>query len=114
MIWSAIVLYFSANSKSELGTGFSLYSWLMITRFFGLIGSGLFFVLRVARLIRKQTNFFYCFFAVVNCSIGIVALLFYFIAILNRDTLYLFLLNLLVGVILLADIFFFRTIFNRS
>ena len=109
-----VAMYISTNSKSDLGDGFALFSWFFVTIPFGLIGAVLFFILRAIRLIKRQTNFFYCFFAVLNFCLGVVGLGLSFFVQLNRTAFFIFLLNLLVGILLLADIFLFRTIFKRS
>src|ERR1700744_3890674 len=103
--WGCLAIYISTNSKSDLGDGFALFSWVLVTIPFALIGAVLFSLLRAIRLINRQTNFFYCFFAILNFCLGVLGLGLCIFIQLNRPFFFVFLLNLLVGCILLADIF---------
>lgn len=70
MAWARASFFISAKSKPNFGSGFTLYVLSELTLFFALAGAALLFPLHVFRLINHQTNFFYRFFAVLNCCIG--------------------------------------------
>jgi hypothetical protein len=111
--WVGVIFYLSANSKGALGDGFALYGWFELTRVLCLGGAGILFLLRVFGLIKQESNLLYCLFATLNGCIGLLGLVLYFCSRLNALALHEFLLSLLVGTILLADILFFSIVFSN-
>jgi hypothetical protein len=111
--WTGLILFLSVHSKGDWGDGFALYSWFELTRVISLGGAAVFFLLRVFRLIKQQSNLGYCLFAVSNCFIGIVGIVLYIYRGWDVSSLHEFLLSLLVAAILLADIVFFSAVFAR-
>jgi hypothetical protein len=113
MVWSAAIFWISDRSDSDWGHGFALYSWVELTRWVCLGAAGLLFLLRVFRLVDQDRNFLYCCFAMVNAAIGLTGIVLYPFENWNVTAMHEFLLNLLVGVVMLADVLFFSGLFMK-
>jgi hypothetical protein len=112
-VWVAGIDWFSRGSVSDYGPGFAVYVWVQLTRWVCLWGAGILFVLRVLRVLQPDRNFLYCAAAAMNAVMGLAGVVVYSVGGWSVEALHAFLLNLLVGVILLADIFFFTRLFGK-
>jgi hypothetical protein len=113
MAWSAAIFWFSSWGKSDWGYKFALYTWVEWTRSVCLGAAALLFLLRVLRLVNQDRNFLYCCFATINTAIGLVGIVLYPNENWDVTAMHEFLLNLLVGVVMLADILFFSGLFMK-
>lgn len=113
MVWSAGIFWFSSWDKSDWGYKFALYTWVQWTRWTCLGAAGLLFLLRVFRLVNQDRSFLYCFVATINTAIGLVGIVLYPFENWDINALHEFLINLLVGVVMLADVLFFSGLFTK-
>lgn len=105
--WASAILFLSSKNASDPGTISLLYVWAKVTSILASCTAGIFFVLRLMRLVHQQRNFVYSFLAVTNTLLGVAGVVFFLMHKINIIGLHDLLLNLLIGIILLADIFFF-------
>jgi len=113
MVWSATILWLAGWGVSDLGYKFALYTWVQWTRWTCLGAAGLLFVLRVLRVVNQERSFLYCFVATINTAMGLAGIVLFPFEDWNVTALHEFLLNLLVGVVMLADLFFFSGLFTK-
>jgi len=112
--WICIVLIVAAISSNDPHNISLVYVWV---RFSGLLvgfGGLLFLALRIFKAINRDRNFLYIFFGTANLVLGICGIGFYFLRKINMLGLHDLLPNLLIGVIIFADIFLFETIFKKN
>jgi len=112
--WICIVLILAAISSNDPSNISLVYVWV---RFSGLLvgfGGILFLALRIFKAINRDRNFLYIFLGTANLALGICGIGFYFLRRINTLGLHDLLPNLLVGVIIYADIFLFETIFKKN
>ena len=107
IIWSGIILFLSSNSKSELGTGFALYSWVMLTRFVAIIAGILSLVIRITRIMKRKIDLWYFLPGMFNVCLGVIGVVVFLTKNASASIFHDLLPNLLLGVLILGDIFFF-------
>jgi hypothetical protein len=112
--WSVLVFKFASKADGDVGLGFALFVGVSITRIASLCGAVLFLLLRMSKLIDRQRNFFYFFFAVTNLLLGIGGVVFYEFNQINREGVHELIANLFVGALLIVDIFLFNVLFKKS
>lgn len=106
-IWISVVLFISTGQNNNSGVVSDFQVLILLTTVLADIGGGILFIIRIFKVIDKNTNFLYCFFGIMNATLGFSGILFYFIHKINLTGLHDLLLNLLIGVIILSDLFFF-------
>jgi len=84
-----------------------LYFWAKGTSLLSIIGAFILLALRIFRFIDKNKNFLYSFFATANSLLGIIGVCLFAAHRINTVGLHNLLLNLLLGVVLFADLFVF-------
>ena len=112
--WTAMTLFIGSKSQSPLDYGITLFGGLWVLRLGALCGAGIVILLRIIQRINRQTNFFYFFLAISNFVLGVFGSILFIINESNQLILHELLPNLLIGTILLVDIFFFNALFNKS
>jgi len=103
----SVVLFMSTGKYSNSGVVSDFQVLILVTTVLADIGGGTLIIIRIFKVIDKNTNFLYCFFGIMNSTLGLSGILFYFIHKINLTGLHDLLLNLLIGAIILSDLFFF-------
>jgi len=106
-IWISVVLFMSTGKYSNSGVVSDFQILILVTTVLADIGGSILIIIRIFKVIDKNANFLYCFFGIMNCTLGFSGILFYFIHKINLTGLHDLLLNLFIGVIILSDLFFF-------
>jgi hypothetical protein len=99
------------NSNAELGASFGIYVKLEFARYFA-IATGMISILSAVILTvlkrREYTSMLiYIFPGVLNSGLGIFGLVYYWFTN-NKIALHEFLISLLIGIIILSDVFLFK------
>jgi hypothetical protein len=71
-------------------------------------------ILRFFRIIDRQKSFLYTLIATSNFAFGLSGVFFYCINKIDASGLHYLLINLLLGTLLLSDIFFFDVVFDKK
>ena len=111
---TSILLVASARSVAGPGAIPVSYIWVKLTSVLSAGGAILSIGLRLFRVIHPSKSFPYTFLAITNTILGIGGVLFYVIHKINLIGLHTLLLNLLIGIVLLADIFFFDVMIRKE
>jgi len=98
------LFYFYASSESIPGP---IYVISVLSRISFLILGAALFVFRISGFLRRE-NFFYIFVAVVNVWLGAIFSYIYFGDQPNRSTLLDLMPNLIIGILLITDIYWVR------
>jgi len=101
LILIAFVLVYPSQSK--LGRGFDIFVLLIFFKYAAIILGVLCLILRIAKVLRDNSNLLCAVSAISNLFIGISAIAFYFFGVVEKSWLIACLPNLLVGVVILAD-----------
>jgi len=112
-VCTGLLLLWSAKVTSDLGDKFFLYICVQFTSVIVLWASVLLIILRTFRLFDQEHNFLYSFLAVTNTILGLSGVILYLLGKINTVGLHALLLNLLVCVVLFADILFFKSVFQK-
>jgi hypothetical protein len=112
--WTSVIAILSAKADSTPGDISALYFWAKLTSVLCGFGGLLILILRIFKVINRNTNFLYSFLGTTNIALGLSGVGFYFFRKINVIGVHDLLPNLLIGVIIFADIFFFDTIFKRK
>lgn len=104
VIGAATIFFFFYPSQSTLGRSFDVSIIFIIVRLCSLVLGLLGLLLRIIKIIRN-TQLVYILFGSLNCLIGIFCIYLYFTGRSDLAWLHKCLLNLLLGIILLADSF---------
>ena len=112
-LWTLIVFVIFYKDNTGLGKMFGVSIMFFLTRKFALGLGVLILLLRFLGVIKNSSNLLYIFSMTVNLSLAIVAIsLFLFVAI-NVSLLHDYLLNLIVGFLLLAYFFLKYSFANK-
>jgi hypothetical protein len=109
-----VLLILSTKTDHSPGIISVGYFWLNIANLVSIFGALLLLVLRIFKVIDKNRNFLYAFFGATNMILGICALSFFFLNMLNIVGLHNLLANLLLGVIIIVDLFLFDYMFKSK
>jgi hypothetical protein len=112
--WISIILILSAKADSNPGGISVLYFWAKVTSLVGGFGALLLIGLRIFKAINRDKNFLYALLGTINIVLGCCGISFYFFGRINMIGLHDLLPNLLIGVLILSDIFLFETIFKLA
>ena len=94
--------------RQGLGSTFSISVIFIFTSYASLILGVMFLLLRIIKIWKNPSALFYVLIGVVNITIGLIAIAMYFSHMADREWLNKSLLNLLVGVLIITDVFFVR------
>lgn len=112
--WTCIIWDLSARSEAGAGEISALYFWVKITSLgAGLAALGL-IVMRIFKIIDKNRNFWYAFLGTTNLVLGLSGIFFYAFHKINIFGLHALLPNILIGITLFSDVFFFEKIFKKK
>ena len=111
-VWASVILFMSARTNS--GDISVLYFYTKASSLILLIGGILLLALRIFRAIDKNKNFLYCFFGLANTLLGLLGVVLYLAGKINMFGIHDLLLNLLIGVLILADLFLFELLFKKA
>ena len=110
LLASVILLLAGNGNSSVISLYISIKLAILIAGFWGL----LMLALRIFWKIDRDRNFLYAFLGTSNMILGLLGICFYFIGKINLIGLHDTLPNLFVGVIVLSDIFLFKSIFSNN
>src|SRR5258708_7326959 len=109
-----MILLISTRGNNEHDGAIALFAWLIITKYFALITGGISLIaaiiLRILKNPKYNGNFMYTLFGTLNCCLGIGSLIAFAFTRANIFLLHDFIPNLVLGTLILSDIF----LFNRS
>ena len=108
-----VVLLFYPG-KGNLGATFGIATIFILISYFTLPLAVIALILRVARLLKANYGLPYILVGVANIIIGVIAIFLYFFYHIELTWLNKFLLNLLVGTLILSDSFLIGTVFNSK
>jgi hypothetical protein len=111
-VWASAILFTSARTNS--GDISVFYFYTKESSLLLLIGGILLLALRIFRVIDKNKNFIYCFFGIANTLLGLLGVVLYLAGKINVFGIHDLLLNLLIGVLILADLFLFEMLFKKA
>ena len=109
-VWTSIILLLSIRPNSNPGDISAFYFWAKFTSLVVGFGALLLIGLRIFNIVDKNRSFLYCFLGTANLALGFCGIGFYWLRKINMNGLHDLLPNLLIGVIILADIFLFELI----
>lgn len=112
-LWAGIILFVFLPSNSELGDGFTIFVWVLLTRYFGLWSGLVVLLLRMLRIIKNKYSFIYIFVGLLNVGLGILSLVLFAFKQMDRSSLHMFIFNLSIGLIIFTDILFLNIILNK-
>jgi hypothetical protein len=112
--WTSIVLLLSAKANSNSGDISALYFWAKTTSLMASFAGLALIALRIFKKIDRDRNFLYAFLGTANIALGLCGVLFYFLHKINIIGLHDLLPNLLIGVVVMADIFLFNFVFKKE
>jgi hypothetical protein len=112
--WISIVLFMSTSPDKNSGVVSVFQVWILLTTVIADIGAVILIIIRIFKVIDKNTNFLYCFLGVTNSILGLGGILFYSIQKINITGLHDLLFNLFLGAIILSDLFFFEPIIEKE
>lgn len=112
--WVCIVVILSALSSKDPNNISVVYIWVRLSGLLAAFGGLLFLALRLFKAVNRDRNFLYIFLGTANLVLGVYGIGFYFIRKINVLGLHDLLPNLLIGIVIFADIFLFGTLFNKS
>ncbi len=103
-LWTLFVFVIFYKDNTGLGKMFGVSIMFLITRNFALGLGLLMLVLRIFGVIKSNSNLLYIFSVTLNLSIAILAVGLFLFGVINMPLLHEYLLNLIVGFLLLATI----------
>jgi hypothetical protein len=105
-LFAGLIFLLFYPSTSELGRTFTVAIIYILVRNFAL-GAGLFALsIRLTRLLKKNDSILYILCGVLNVAIGLVCVFLYFNKEAELQWLHKYLLNLLIGTLIIVDTFF--------
>ena len=112
-MWLGLILIISSNNTSKSGGSFNLFVWFILTRYValitGCIGIILAIILRITKNLKYTSGFIYILIGALNSFLGIFAVIYFNIKPPETPAIHDFIPNLLVGVLIMIDIFFLDT-----
>ena len=111
-IWSSIAMFISANTPSPVIS--PIFFWILVSLLVVDCGAIICLVLRFINKIDRKSSFLYTMFGTSNFVFGLCGLTFYCLNKINLVGLQYLLLNLFLGILVLADIFFFDYLFEKT
>ena len=109
-LWASVMLFLSAQTNK--GDISPLYFWMKLTTLVAGFAGLLLLALRIFKVINRDRNFLYILFGTANLILGLCCICFYFIGKINLIGLHDTLPNLFVGIVIIADVFLFESIFK--
>ena len=113
-VLASIILFVSARADLNAGDISALYFWTKTSSLIAGFGALILIGLRIFKHIDRDRSFMYVFFGTANILLGLCGVGFYFLRKINIIGLHDLLPNLLIGVVIFADIFLFAALFRRS
>ncbi|HEY4064151.1 MAG TPA: hypothetical protein VGM30_19730 [Puia sp.] len=111
---TGIIFFISARADLNAGDISALYFWTKLSSLIASFGALILIVLRIFKRIDRDRNFIYVFFGTANILLGLCGVSFYFLRKINIIGLHDLLPNLLIGIVIFADLFLFDALFRRS
>lgn len=113
-VWTSIILIIGARSNSNSGNISVIYIWVKFTSLISGAAGLILIILRAFSIIDKNRNFIYSFFGTTNFALALCGIGFYLSGKINTIGLHDLLPNLLIGVVIIADIYLFESIFHKK
>jgi hypothetical protein len=108
-ILASIIMFAFYPSNSELGQRFAVDAMFLLLRYGGLyIGIGV-ILLRVLKVVKKNNALLYVFIGLLNICLGVLSLILAISGKMDPSTLNLFIINDVIGAIILLDIIIFNS-----
>lgn len=98
----SFLLYY--HNRSGLGKGFGLAIIYIIIRHISLVAGLIFILIRFLRILTKRSSFAYIFTGTLNISIGLICIVLFLLRDANVLWLHKCLVNMVVGIIVIADV----------
>jgi len=112
-LWVGFIFLISSNNTGKLGSSFSLFVWLVITRHTALIIGGIAILtailLRIIKNLDYRNSFIYILIGASNSFLYVFAVIFFNIKPPETPAIHDFIPNLLIGFLIMVDIFFLDT-----
>lgn len=113
-LWICLILFLSAKGNENSGDISALYIWTKISGLLAGFAGLLMLALRIFKVITRDQYFLYPFLGTANMVLGLLSVYFYLVGKINLVALHDTIPNLFVGVVVMADIFLFESIFKNN
>lgn len=102
--------------RNTVSTGIidSRFIMFLMLRYFALWSGIIVLLLRLLRVIKNKHSFLYIFISSLNIILGVSGIYFFGFKYISIGMVHMFIINLIIGVIILTDIFLLHIILNNS
>jgi hypothetical protein len=106
---ASIIIFVFYPGKSELGQKFNVTAIFLLLRYIGLCIGICVIILRVIKVLNNNSALLYVFIGLLNTAIGLLSLILFITNNMDASALNLFILNEVIGAIILMDVMIFNS-----